>query len=326
MSFDTAGSVSCTPRPLLSLMARMSRAFARPCSLNFAPTIRFWPRHSNESKVSIPIRTDSRLAAKPTRSSRTQSTIASAVSQRSVAAGEISTERRSLVITRCSETMSGPPHSPGPSIAPSGRNTARSGVRRSRHAVLRGVAPGTPVVSEEEAQGRGRGRGAVCAAAHSPVIKTIATTTISSFTAILSKIPRFVEDQSATPDDDSKRSFRDQKQIEAASSSTRAYVERLHGTTGWKLSHRILRCGDTFASRVRLDRIIPICSTGVSTQHGFVTRVALNVLQKRRSNTSMGFLGIIFREDTAAFKTGVKRNSDCGHDPLTHCSARRLPR
>jgi hypothetical protein len=46
--------------------------------------------------------------------------------------------------------------------------------------VSRGAAPGEGAKGE----GRGRGKGAVCAVAHSPVIKTIATTTISSFTAL----------------------------------------------------------------------------------------------------------------------------------------------
>jgi hypothetical protein len=135
-----------------------------------------------------------------------------------------------------------------------GRNTARSGVRRSWHAVLRGVAPGTPVVSEEQAEGRGRGRGAVCAAAHSPVIKTIATTTISSFTAVVPKIPRGCRRSTRHP----------QTTIRNAPSTTgsksklppRQRVLMWSGSTGprgWKLRHRIPRCADTLASHVRLE-------------------------------------------------------------------------
>jgi hypothetical protein len=106
------------------------------------------------------------------------------LSQRSVAVGEISTERWSLVMTRCSETISGPPHSPGPAIAPREWKIARSGVRRSWQAVgvggPRGVPP-SPAASERGLEGFECGGGTVCAAAHPPVISTTVNT-ISSFT------------------------------------------------------------------------------------------------------------------------------------------------
>jgi hypothetical protein len=52
-----------------------------------------------------------------------------------VAGGEIAIGIRFFATMRSSETMSLPPHSPGPEISPSGLKTARSGVRRSWQAV-----------------------------------------------------------------------------------------------------------------------------------------------------------------------------------------------
>jgi hypothetical protein len=110
-------------------------------------------------------------------------TMASAISQRSVADGAISTERRSPVRTRFSNTISGPPHSPAPATVPKASNTARSGVSRSRQAV--GVPAGTPrgstVGSDEGRAGDGRGNGTVLPAVHSTDITTIAANLSPNF-------------------------------------------------------------------------------------------------------------------------------------------------
>jgi len=164
----------------------MSSAFARPCSLNWAPATRLRPRQSKESKFSMVASSEPRATTRAVRSSRTQVTIASAVSQRSVAGGAIAIGTRFRATTRSNETMSGPPHSPGPEISPSGLKTARSGVRRSWQAVgaVAGLSPRSLGASSAlSSAGRGRGKGIDRAAAPSLIKMPIAITANPSFTS-----------------------------------------------------------------------------------------------------------------------------------------------
>ena len=70
------------------------------------------------------------LAAAGATFSRIQRTTASAIGQRSVAAGTSATRCPSARITACKRTISSPPHEFGPVIEGSGRTKASSGVSR----------------------------------------------------------------------------------------------------------------------------------------------------------------------------------------------------
>ena len=133
-------------------------------------------------KFSITERFEPRTVARAERSSRTQFTIASAVSQRSTAGGEISIAWRFLPMMRSSDTTSGAPQPCEPCMSPIDLITARSGARRSWHA-LGGVPTGAVgALYGPDGLTDGHGGTATCAATQLPQTIPIAMMASPSFT------------------------------------------------------------------------------------------------------------------------------------------------
>ncbi len=129
---STPASVSPMAAPLASLKARTSSALARPCSLIFAFLIPLRGRQSNESRVSTPRSDLPWSAIVGATSSRIQWVTASAIGQRSVAAGEMVMRCLSATNTASSSTTSVAVHSPGPLMDGKGLKAAIS-ANRDRH-------------------------------------------------------------------------------------------------------------------------------------------------------------------------------------------------
>ena len=145
--------------PLASLNARTSSALARPCSLIFASLTPLRRRQSNESRVSTPRSDWPKAVIVGATSSRIQCVTASAIGQRSVAAGERAMRCLSARSTASSETTSVALQSPGPVMDGKGLKSAIS-ASRDRHADTAVSAlmrsPGIPT-------GRARGSGMISA-------------------------------------------------------------------------------------------------------------------------------------------------------------------
>jgi hypothetical protein len=128
---------------------------------------------------------------------RTKDSMASAVSQRSVAGGSIATSVRSASATRSSSTMSAPPQPPGPDISPSGLKAVCAAERRRWQAVTTGPALGPSCDGSiprsvgasigGRVGGSGTGAGTVCAVAPLANPTRAPPSTMAALTAVTAR-------------------------------------------------------------------------------------------------------------------------------------------